>query len=72
MIDDIDNMKTMRILEHLEKHPGIDFIYAIKRKEIDTNTRSEVCAVCGEEFIRSNKNGKEELNDIIEKYHIND
>ena len=74
MIDEIDNMKIDRILEHLEKHPGVDFIYATKNKEVDANTRAVVCAVCGEEFIRSKKKiiGIEELNNILEKHHIND
>lgn len=74
MTDDIKYMTTKLIVEHLQKHPGVDFIYATRSKEVDANTRATVCAVCGEEFIRTRKKmiGIEELNDIIGKYHMND
>jgi DNA-binding transcriptional regulator/RsmH inhibitor MraZ len=74
MVDDIKNMITKLILEHLEKHPGLDFRGATRNKEVDKNTRVMLCAVCGEEFVRTKKKiiGIEELDEILGKYHMND
>ncbi len=75
MNDKINDMKMMRIIDHLaEKHSDIhiDYIHATKNKEIDKNTRTVVCAVCEEEFIRVERKliDIEELNNILKKHNL--
>jgi hypothetical protein len=74
MTDDIKYLMTKVVVEHLQEHPGLDFINATRKKEIDINTSAVVCTICGKEFSQKKKKiiGIEDLDAILGKYHMND